>query len=246
MLVENLLSKRTDGVVAVSQSEANEIVSALPALTDRLVIIPNIVDCTAVREGAQEEIKEPLKSFLDKRAGSFLVTMIARNDPIKNHRLAFDACRIVLSGCRDVTVVFVGIDYRDRSLASLHEDFPDSVAAIPSLENALPLIKRSTLLMLTSRREGSPLVLLEGLCLGKPAVGTNVPGIRDVIRDQETGILCDQSASALADAIGKIINDPVFREALGRRAAESVSMTVRGWTDRYLGVYHGGSGWGDG
>ncbi|HXE55508.1 MAG TPA: glycosyltransferase family 4 protein, partial [Tepidisphaeraceae bacterium] len=79
------------------------------------------------------------------------------------------------------------------------------------------------LLVLPSSSEGFGLVLIEAMAAGVPVIGTNVPGIRDVIRDGQNGLLVPPfSPVALADAIRRVIERPELRRELVEQATRDV------------------------
>ena len=55
--------------------------------------------------------------------------------------------------------------------------------------NIYDLLKKSTIIVLPSYREGFPKILMEAAATGRPIVTTNVPGCRDAIINNTTGIL---------------------------------------------------------
>jgi phosphatidylinositol alpha-mannosyltransferase len=68
--------------------------------------------------------------------------------------------------------------------------------------------KRSDVFILTSEREGMPLVLLEAMAMALPIVATNVVGIRDVVINRENGYLVRQGdLEELQEALKKIDKD---------------------------------------
>jgi glycosyltransferase involved in cell wall biosynthesis len=78
------------------------------------------------------------------------------------------------------------------------------------------LLSASHLACLPSWAEGCPKFLLEAAAAGRPAVGSDIAGIRAVIRPGETGLLVPvRDARALADAIGRLVGDPALRRRLG-------------------------------
>lgn len=67
--------------------------------------------------------------------------------------------------------------------------------------------------------DGMPTVLLEAMALGTPCVGTDVTGIPELIRNEETGLLVAQRDSAgLADALRRLLDGPDLRRSLAERA----------------------------
>jgi len=72
-------------------------------------------------------------------------------------------------------------------------------------------------------RDGLPTVLLEAMALGTPCVSTDVTGIPEVLRDEETGLMVPQhDPAALADAIERLLADPELRVELAGRARRLV------------------------
>lgn len=68
-------------------------------------------------------------------------------------------------------------------------------------------------------RDGLPTVLLEAMALGTPCVATDVTGIPEVVRHQETGLLARQNdPRSLADAIERMLMERTTRVKLARQA----------------------------
>jgi glycosyltransferase involved in cell wall biosynthesis len=69
-------------------------------------------------------------------------------------------------------------------------------------------------------QEGFGMVLVEAMASGLPVVATLSGGIADVIRDGRTGLLVsERDPGALADAIGRLLDDPRMAESLATAAA---------------------------
>jgi glycosyltransferase involved in cell wall biosynthesis len=96
------------------------------------------------------------------------------------------------------------------------------------------------LVVLPSYREGLPKVLLEAAACGRAVVTTDVPGCRDAIDPGVTGVLVPvRNATALADALKGLINNPERCQAMGnagRSLAES-AFDVRQVVASHLRIY---------
>lgn len=70
--------------------------------------------------------------------------------------------------------------------------------------------------VLPSYREGMPRSILEAMAAGKPVVATDIRGCREEVVDGVTGYLVPvKDAGALADAIGRLVDDPELRARMG-------------------------------
>ncbi len=89
------------------------------------------------------------------------------------------------------------------------------------------LLSSSLALLQTSYKEGWGLTVMEAAQLCKTTIASDVPGLRDSVRDGETGILFPSgNAAACASAMEKVYGDVELRMNLGRNAkryAESFS-----------------------
>jgi glycosyltransferase involved in cell wall biosynthesis len=88
----------------------------------------------------------------------------------------------------------------------------------------LPTMQAADAIVLCSKWEGLPTVLLEAGACALPSVATDVPGSREVLLDGETGLIAEPgNASALAEAMGKMMRmDPAARNLMGIRARQRV------------------------
>jgi glycosyltransferase involved in cell wall biosynthesis len=70
-----------------------------------------------------------------------------------------------------------------------------------------------------SRLEAFGLVLVEAMASGKPVVASDIPGVRDVVMDGQTGFLAEPfMARDLADKLNAIISDDELAAQMGRKA----------------------------
>jgi glycosyltransferase involved in cell wall biosynthesis len=89
------------------------------------------------------------------------------------------------------------------------------------LDNPLPAIAGGSVFALPSRYESFGYVTLEAMCLGRAIVATDVPGSRDLVVNEQTGILVsDASPSSFAAALERLLRSDALREALGAAARE--------------------------
>ncbi len=72
----------------------------------------------------------------------------------------------------------------------------------------------------TSTAEAFGLAALQAMACGLPVIASSLPGVRELVRDGEAGLLIEPgSASSLAAAVEILLNDPVKARALGHQGA---------------------------
>jgi len=69
--------------------------------------------------------------------------------------------------------------------------------------------------------EGIPKALIEAASCGRPIVTTDMPGCREIVHDNDNGLLVPAHDPArLADALARLAGDPALRARLGARGRE--------------------------
>ena len=76
---------------------------------------------------------------------------------------------------------------------------------------------------LPSYHEGFPLSIVEAMSCGRPVVTTDIPGCRDAITHESTGLLVEpRNPQQLAAALARLVRDRPLRQMLGRRGRRDV------------------------
>ena len=84
------------------------------------------------------------------------------------------------------------------------------------------IMVRYPVFVLPSLYEGHPKVLLEAMSCGMAVVGTDVHGIRGIISNGVTGLLCGTSAESLAGCIEQLVHNEALRKNLAIAAREYI------------------------
>lgn len=96
---------------------------------------------------------------------------------------------------------------------------------------------RSDLLVLPSLSEGTPNVVLEAMASGLPVVASDLPGIREVVIDSETGLLVKpQDTFDLAEKLTRLIQNKDLRQQMGKKGRQAIIEMGLSW-DRVAGRY---------
>lgn len=95
-----------------------------------------------------------------------------------------------------------------------------------SVEQKVTLLQEAWIFIAPSRIEGWGIAVIEANACGTPAVGSNVEGLRDSIRDGTTGLLADGGDPAeFGGAVVELLRDEARRVEMGE--------TAREWAERF-------------
>lgn len=234
------LLSRIERVVAVSETSRQDVVERLgyPAACTATVPIgvelPAEIDRTAAWRRLSALVPLEPETPLLVHVGSFT--------PEKDHATLLEACRRLAASHPQVRTVLVGdgpLKERIAAEAAL-PPLAGRVHLVGARADASELMAAADLLVLSSRVEGIPGVLLEAAARGVPAVATHVGAVHEAIDDGRTGLLVPPGdPAALGAAVGRLLDDPDERRALGAAARERVrrDFDLERITDRFLDLY---------
>jgi glycosyltransferase involved in cell wall biosynthesis len=89
-----------------------------------------------------------------------------------------------------------------------------------SMSQKVGLMQEAWVVVFPSAREGFGLVVVEANACGTATVATDVPGLRETVKQNETGILVNRNVDELACSIKRLLTDEVLRKDLSRNAFE--------------------------
>ena len=171
------------------------------------LVIPNGIDTARFRPS--EAARREWRARCGLGDSEFVVGWVARFHPAKDVATFLRTCVLLIERHADVRIVMAGtrMDTSNKELASLldndmlkgHVRLLGPVDAVESLYPALDL------LLLTSRTEALPNVLLEAMASGVPCVATDVGDCAQLIADTRC-IAPVGDAAKLADAVSRVVS----------------------------------------
>jgi len=147
------------------------------------------------------------------------IVFVGRMKRAKRPRDVVEAFRIVREKFTDAELWMVGDGYLRRRLESEADSHVRFFGYVDS-ETRDELVRRAWVIAVPGVREGWGQVVTDANALGTPAVGYDVPGLRDSIRDGFNGLLVESGPEALANGIMRVLSDDGLREDLSRNAVE--------------------------
>jgi glycosyltransferase involved in cell wall biosynthesis/GT2 family glycosyltransferase len=225
--LEERLLLESDAILANSNAIVEEIEKDYEIRFDRrrLSIVPHgIEDWTESRE-----LSSPRTENREIR-----VCFIGRLEPRKGADVFLSIAPRLMETYKNIFIDIVGNDQIPCSAGttyrSVFEDqFPEYASqqrltfhGEVSEERLREIYHSAEIVVAPSRFESFGLVHLEAMMYGKPVIGCNAGGMREIIENEITGLLVTPGdADALLTSIERLLDDEQLRERLGRNARAS-------------------------
>jgi len=212
--LERLAVRRADCVVTVSHDMARKMVSrGVPA--SKIQVVHNA--CLVHHEG------DPL-AWSDQAPP--VIGVVARLSPEKGVDVALQVHRVVVRRLPGARMLVAGEGPTRAALERQARELgiESSVCFLGHREPIGSVYEGLTALLIPSRSEGLPNVVLEAMSRGVPVVATSVGGLPEVIENGESGFLAPSGdVEALAAKVLRLLEDPLARRHLGQRARREMT-----------------------
>jgi len=188
----------------------------------KAVLLPRGVDTLRFRPGTPRTLG--LRERFGVARGILVAGCVAHLLPVKGHRTLIEALArtqgiyLFLAG-RELDAEYAK-DLRER-IAELGLD--NRVTFLGEVGDVQALLAELDAFVLPTwdkwRMEGCPVALLEAMSSGLPCVATDIPGSRDIVETEKSGLLvAPQDADAMASALCRVAESSALRERLSTGA----------------------------
>lgn len=217
--IEKELARKTERFVAVSADEARTFEAAGFIARDKIRVVPNGI--VPERWTTAEPLARAQLGLPEQVPCAAVVGLL---NVAKGQDLALRA--LAESGLERLHLVVVGHGETAGSLESLARELGlrERVHFLGWRDDVQRILKSVDALLLPSRWEGMPYVVLEAMAAGRPIVATRVDGARAVLEEARCGELCEiDSVPALAAGLRALFaREPAQLRELGERGRRAV------------------------
>jgi glycosyltransferase involved in cell wall biosynthesis len=234
------LLRRVDGIACVSEQVLKALNLHMPDVVGHC--IENGIDVDAVKDLSQRALPASLPPLPERYC-----LLVGHITPVKGHDIAVAAWHKVVEVRPDLHLVIVG--------RSVEEEFNRKVQEIAGLgavkerihflgalptEQLLPILKGAMALLIPSRSEGLPYVLLEAGALEKPLIVSAIPPFIDLFNGVECcHVFAKEDVAALANIVIEKSDNPEELLLSGRKLAQAVhnDFSAGQMVAKYQGLY---------
>ncbi len=128
----------------------------------------------------------------------------------KGHTYLFRAFKGVLEAHEDIQLLLVGDGLLEDSLKSEAEELGlgENIVFLGAQDDVNQYLAQAHIFVLPSLREGIPLSVIEAMASGLPVIASDVGGLKEMIQEDENGLLCPpKNSDLLKNAILSLLED---------------------------------------
>lgn len=224
--IERNLANKSDAIVAISERQREELCNVHKICkTDQTHVIPLGFDLQPFNDKRNNERASKRKE-LGISEDTVALAIVGRFAPIKNHDLFFDAMQYVLSQTDKKLKLFVVGDGSEREAIEnrarqLNQEYPEAVTLTSWVTDIASFNAGMDLICLTSNNEGTPVSLIEAQAACIPVISTDVGGVRDIVKDGDTGYIVPvNNAKLFSEKVLELVENEKKRQ----------KMSQNGWT----------------
>jgi sugar transferase (PEP-CTERM/EpsH1 system associated) len=238
-IADKALSLFTHRIVVVAEYLKRNLVRYEKFNPKKITVIYNGVDPQKFNGDFDSRA---VKKTFDIDEDRLVIGIVARLDPIKNHKCLLRAMKMVVAELPKTILLIVGDGPFLQELKSFINTLSlNSYVRFLGMRSDIPeLMSIMDVFVLCSLSEGLPLTLLEAMASGRAIIATNVGGIPEVIEHGINGLLVEpDNHRALTEAIIQLLRD----KSLAKRISESArnklmeNFTLDKMTEKYKEIY---------
>ena len=200
-----------DYVVSVSQGCKNMILENVNISSEKIVVIPNIIDFKDIKKKSLEKIEDNLfdKDFVN-------IVSIGRLSPEKGMINCVFSCKQLLNLGYKIKWFLIGdgVEYEKIKTEIEKNKLEDNIFLLGRKTNPYSYLRPAAIYVHPSYVESMSITVLEAMCLDKPLVVVRSIGPSEFIRDGENGLLVDVSVDGIVNGVKCLINNRDLYEKL--------------------------------
>ncbi|MBQ6023503.1 MAG: glycosyltransferase [Clostridia bacterium] len=207
---------RFDKIIAVNSGCRDVLRDLYPAVKDKIGYIENYVDAAAVRDAA--------KAYKIDRSGKpTVLCTCGRFTPVKGFDLAVEAAKLLKKRGFDFIWYIVGDGEQRASIETQinNGDLTEIIQITGILQNPYPYYAGCDIYVQPSREEAQPLAIIEAQILGRPVVTTATVGGKNLIKEEETGLLAPITPEGVAAKIAALIENEPLRARIANKLKQT-------------------------
>ena len=212
--------------ISLTQRMKEDVLSYTCMARDKVQVVPLGTDLQQFDPSRYN--KNDARTFFGLPSKGYTIGVLGRLDKLKGQHILLRAVPEVLKQHPNVMFLIAGDEtagehgYKDSLMKLCRTlDIERYVKYLPFTDDVPRLMTALDVFVLPSFSETFGLVVVEAMAMQRPIIATNAGGLPEIITNGKTGILIKpRDATAVANAIHRVLSDSALRSSLGQLARE--------------------------
>ena len=182
--------KKVKGIITISKNTYNSIVDVYPHEEKKIVIINNGLQLEYIQTMAKKE-------KINKQSEITYFSFVGRLDDNKNPQMLIEIAKKLKERRLNYKIMILGTGNLFEFIKKEVKKYKlrDYIEVKGYVKNPYPYISNSKAILLCSKSEGFPTVLLEGIMLDTPFISTNVGGVMELTKPKKCGSIANDASN---------------------------------------------------
>lgn len=240
-LAYRLVARFSNKFVAVSEDLKSFLVEQVGINENKITVVHNGIDIEKFKSSTFT--RKEIRHGLGLVQNDYVIIVVAALFEMKGHADLVKSLTKLDDIQQNLKVLFIGDGPYRKQLEELTTQLglENTILFTGFRDDISGLLSASDLFVLPSYSEGLPISVLEAMSVGLPVVATDVGGMREIIKDGETGYLVPaKDVDELAVTIRRCIENKDITEAVSRagRAYVRAEFSMESMLGNYRRIYH--------
>ena len=231
------ISYKADNLISVSESITKHLVKYYKIFPSKIKRMKNFVDISDVKTTIVKDVLKKQLGLTDQ----IVIMFIGRFNKEKGVDILVTAMKELYSINKKVLLVMLGSGEEEMSLKNFCFENKLPLRIIEPVRNVYDYYNIADVIVLPSRVDPFPYVMLESGLMSKPFIGSNVDGLSELIKQGDNGLLFEkENARELLACIQMILGNQTLAEQISHNLHDEVikNYSVEKVIPEYISFYN--------
>lgn len=235
-------ASRILGVTHVFASESVRT-TEMERFWTRGMLAVNAIDVDRFVPEQGREPRHEVRAVLGIDPSAVVVVSVGRCTDVKQHDHVLRAISHLASGAPSLYYLHVGSGPNLQAEIDMarHLGLESRCYFLGERDDIVDVLQAGDMFVMPSRYEGLGLAAVEAAACALPVVAYDVPGLRNAVVNEETGLLVDPDVQTFAESISRLAMDADLRRTYGRAGRSMVvsNYSLDRWVAEHVEIYRG-------
>jgi len=218
--------KKTNKIIAVSKHQLLKLKNYIKNFENKVFAIQYGVNLSKIKKINHQKLLK-IKKELHIKRNDFVILSPRRLFPVYNIEIILKSYTKFLRKVKNSKLIILGDGILENKLKEKAKKLkiekntiftgkilPDDMKYYYTLSDVVVSIPSS---------EGMPLTILEAMAIGVPIIATNLPSLKEIIKNEENGFLISKDANKLFEKIYKLYKNKKMRKKFGMKSKKFIN-----------------------